>query len=355
MRKDPTERAPAGRRRRAWALAALLAAGLALTLNGVSSGSAVRHAKSNTVTLGLSMPFLSADFEVVMMKRFQAEAGAAGFKLLPPTNANMDSGKQIADVKNLISAGAKALVVIANDSHAIIPALDYAASKHVPVVSVDIGPDGGKVAAIVRADNVGMGAIACQAVAKAIGGTGKVLSLEGAFTSINGRDRTNGFHQCIKKNYPKIDLIEQPTDWDPTKQVADIQTTLTANPDLKAIYMQSDWALSASLNAIKTQGHGAKAGQKGHIYTISIDATPLGLQEIKTGVMDAEISQPLDLYVKYGLQYLDQALGGKAIKVGKTDHGTRIVMFNGNPMDLVPATLVTKSNLSAGNLWANEK
>ena len=333
----------------------LLVVAAALALGGVSAGATQRHERTATVTLGLSMPFLSADFEVVMQKRFQAAAPAAGFKLLPPTNANMDSGKQIADIKNLISAGAKALVVIANDSHAIIPALDYAASKHIPVVSVDIGPDGGKVAAIVRADNVGMGAIACKAVARAIGGTGKVLSLEGAFTSINGRDRTNGFHQCIKKNYPNVDLIERPTDWDPTKQVADIQTVLTANPDLKAIYMQSDWALSASLNAIKTQGHGAKAGQKGHIYTISIDATPLSLQQIKAGVMDAEISQPLDLYVKYGLQYLNQALAGKAVKAGPTSHGTHVVMFNGNPMDLVPATLVTRANLDAPNLWANEK
>ena len=118
-----------------------------------------------------------------MQKRFQSEAKALGITLLPPTNANMDSGKQIADVKNLISAGAKALIVIANDCHAIIPALDYAKEKGVPVVSVDIGPDGGHVAAIVRTDNVGMGAIACQAVGKAVGGTGKVLSLEGAFTT----------------------------------------------------------------------------------------------------------------------------------------------------------------------------
>jgi ABC-type sugar transport system substrate-binding protein len=42
-------------------------------------------------------------------------------------------------VRNLVGAGAKGLIVVANDSKAIIPALDYAASKNVPVVSVDIG------------------------------------------------------------------------------------------------------------------------------------------------------------------------------------------------------------------------
>ena len=82
--------------------------------------------------------------------------------------------------------------MVANDSKAIIPALDFAAEQNVPVVSIDIGPDGGSLYAIVRADNVGMGWIACEAMAKAIGDTGKVLSLQGALTSINGRERTQG-------------------------------------------------------------------------------------------------------------------------------------------------------------------
>jgi ABC-type sugar transport system substrate-binding protein len=207
---------------------------------------------------------------------------------------------------------------------------------------------------IVRADNVGIGQIACRAMGKEIGGTGKVLSLQGAQTSINGRDRTKGFRDCMKKEFPKITLIERPTDWDPAKQVAAIQTVLTSDPDLKGIYMQSDWALAASLNAIKKAGHGAKVGEKGHIYTISVDASAQGLERIKDGTMDAEVSQPADLYVKYGLMYLKQALAGKTFKAGKTDHGTRIVMFNGNPMDLVPATLVTKKNVNDPKLWANQ-
>jgi ABC-type sugar transport system substrate-binding protein len=325
---------------------------LALTA-GAASGGTSRSGQGG-FTMGLSMPFLNSDFQVVMQKRFTAEAKKLGIKLLPPTNANSDSGKQITDVRNLISAGAEGLIVIANDSKAIIPALNYAKQKGVPVVSVDIGPDGGEVAMITRADNVGMGWIACRAMAKKIGGKGKVLSLQGAFTSINGRDRTKGFHDCITKEYPNIQLIEKPTDWDPAKQVAAIQTVLTSDPDLKGIYSQADWCLSATLAAIKQAGHGAKVGQPGHIYTISIDATPLAIKKIKEGVLDAGISQPLDLYVKYGLQYLRQALNGKVFKPGSSGHGSKIINFNGNPMDLLPAKLVTKANSNDPTLWANQ-
>lgn len=354
MREEQRNQKP--RRGRPIVLGAVLALvvlfGVVSAAWSAGSGGASREAES--FTMGLSMPFLNSDFQVVMQKRFSTRAKALGIKLLPPTNANSDSAKQISDVRGLISAGAQGLMVIANDSKAIIPALSYAKSKNVPVVSVDIGPDGGNVAVITRADNVGMGRIACRAMAKKIGGTGKVLSLQGAFTSINGRDRTKGFHDCIKQEFPNIQLIEKPTDWDPAKQVAAIQTVLTSDPDLKGIYSQSDWCLSATLAAIKRAGHGAKAGQPGHIYTISVDATPLAIKKIKDGSLDAGISQPLDLYVKYGLQYLQQAVGGKIFKAGPTSHNSSIVLFNKNPMDLLPAKLVTKANANDPALWANQ-
>jgi ABC-type sugar transport system substrate-binding protein len=294
------------------------------------------------------MPFLSSDFQVVMQKRLVATAKKLGIKYLPPTNADSDSGKQITQIQDLISAGATGLIVVANDSKAIIPALKYAASKGVKVVSIDIGPDGGKLDMIVRADNVGMGWIACRWMGGRLKGEGSVLSNQGAQTSINGRDRTKGFRDCMKAEFPNIELIERPTDWDPAKQVANIQTVLTSTPDLGGIYMQSDWALSASLAAIKA------AGGK-NVLTISIDASPLGLKKIKQGALTAEISQPLDLYVKHGLQYLQAAVDGKTFKVGPTDHKSKIVRFNGNLMDLVSAKLVTKANVNDPSLWANQK
>jgi ribose transport system substrate-binding protein len=351
------------RRQSSWvgrvSVAAVLGASVMLAAACSSGGAQNQAASSGTsgskpVTLGISMPFLSADFEVVLEKQLVSHASQLGMKVLPPTNADMQSGQQITDVRNLISEGATAIVVIANDSKAIIPALEYAKSHHVPVVSLDIGPNGGKVAMIVRADNVQMGVDACMAIGKDLHGTGQVLSLEGALTSINGLDRTTGFHNCIAKNFPHITLIEKPTNWDPATQSNDIQTVLTANPDLQAIYMQSDWALSAALQTIKQAGHGAAAGQSGHIYTTSIDGTPLGLSLVQSGHLDAEISQPLNLYVRYGLQYIQEAVAGKTFAAGPSSHGTTVQLFNGNPMDLMPPTLVTKANVDDPNLWGNE-
>lgn len=328
--------------------AATAAAALFFTVAGASHGLAAGE------TIGYSSPFLFSQFQVILQDQAGAEAAAAGLNLLAPTNADGDSGKQITDIRSLIGAGAKGLIVVANDSKAIIPALDFAAEQKVPVVSIDIGPDGGSLYAIVRADNVGMGWIACEAMAKAIGESGKVLSLQGAQTSINGRERTQGFHDCITQKYPNIELIERPTDWDAQKQAAALQTVLAANPDLKGVFQQSDYALSPTLNVLKQAGRDAKVGEEGHIYNISVDASPQALELIRSGDLDAGISQPLDAYAKYGVQYLQDALAGKELQLGKTDHGSEVVIFNGNKMDLLPAVLVTKENVDDPALWGNQ-
>jgi ribose transport system substrate-binding protein len=339
--------------RRQWSALFAAVALVAAACGGSDSPQAPAGAGGGSFTMGYSAPFLTAQFEVVLQKATVQEAEGKGIKVLSPTNADSDSGKQNTDIRNLISAGAQGLIVVANDSKAIVPALAYAAQQKVPVVSIDIGPDGGTVAAIVRANNIGMGELACRDMAKAIGEQGKVLSLQGAFTSINGRERSEGFAACMKQ-YPRIELIERPTDWDAKKQVDAFQTVLAANPDLKGVFQQADYALSATLNVLTQAGRTAKVGEPGHIYMVSIDATPQGLDLVRQGVLDAEISQPLDLYAKYGIQYLQQAMAGKQLALGPTDHDSEVVEFNGNRMDLLPAVLVTKANVDDRALWGNQ-
>ena len=38
--------------------------------------------------------------------------------------------------------------------------------------------------------------------------------LEGDAASINGRDRTDAFNECMKKNYPGIKVLGEPSKWD---------------------------------------------------------------------------------------------------------------------------------------------
>jgi ribose transport system substrate-binding protein len=314
---------------------------------------AAAHAEE--FTMGYSVGFLTDPFQAIQVDLTMAEAEKAGLKTLPVANANGDAGKQITDFHNLIAQGAEGIIVVPTDSDAIVPALSYAAQQSVPVVAIDIGPSGGETAMIVRADNIRMGEDACQEMGKALGGKGKVLSMMGDQATTNGRDRTTGFNQCMAENFPEIEVIEQPTYWKTDRATSVAQTVVTSTPDLAGIYMQSDAVMLAGvLNVLKSAGRQTKVGEPEHIYLVSIDGTPYALEQIRAGLLDAAISQPLNLYVKYGLQYLQEAVAGETFAAGPTDHDSRIEDFNGNMMDLLPAPVVTAANVDDQTLWANQ-
>lgn len=327
---------------------AALGTGLALAMGATA-------AQAESFTMGYSVGFLTDPFQAIQVDLTMSEAEKAGLKTLPVANANGDPGKQITDFQNLIAQGAQGIIVVPTDSDAIVPALNRAAEQEVPVVAIDIGPAGGQVAMIVRADNIRMGADACQQMGKALGGKGKVLSMMGDQATTNGRDRTTGFNDCMAKDFPDIEVIEQPTYWKTDRATSVAQTVVTSTPDLAGIYMQSDSVMLAGvLNVLKSADRLTEVGADNHIYLISIDATPYALEQVRAGLLDAAISQPLDLYVKYGLQYLQEAVAGDTFKVGETDHDSRIEEFNGNMMDLLPAPVVTAENASDPMLWGNQ-
>jgi ribose transport system substrate-binding protein len=326
-------------------------AGLLLTASLIGAGSAFAE---DGHKIGYSSPFLTDPGQVVQVKFATDAAKKDGVTLLPPTNANGDPAKQITDIRNLVSAGAQAIVVGATDSQAIVPAIDFANSKNVPVIATDIPPNGGKLFMIVRADNLEMGAKICKAMGDTLKGKGTVLSLMGDQANAAGRDRTVGFNKCLAANYPDIKLIERPTYWKPEKATALAQTIVTATPDLSAIYMQSDSImLSGVMSVLKSAGKLKKAGEEGHIYLASIDGTGRALQGIRDGYLDIVVSQPLDLYAQYSIHYAKAALDGKTFAEGPTDHGSVITKDGANLRDVLPSTVVTAANASDANLWGN--
>ena len=325
----------------------LMAGANALTANGQDA--------SKTFTLGYSAGYLTDPFQAIEVNLTMDAAKKAGIKTLPPTNANGDAGKQVADIHNLVGEGAQGILVMPADSEAIVPALAFAASRKVPVVAIDNATAGGKAFMIVRANNVQMGEDAAKAVGKALNGKRTVLSLMGDQATAAGRERTSGFDDYIRKNFPDIRIIEQPTYWKTDKAVAAAQTVVSSTPNLGAIYMQSDSVMLAGvLNVLKGANKLTKVGEPNHIFLLSIDGTPLALQRLREGLLDGVISQPVDLYVKYGLWYIQGAVNGKTYQPGPTDHGSNIVDFQGSPVDLLPARLVTASDANDPALWGNQ-
>jgi len=289
------------------------------------------------------------------VKQIGLQATSQSVDILPATNANNDPGKQSTDVQTLLGENVKGLIVAPIDSDAISPVIAQANAKGVPVVTVDKGPSAGSAKAfmIVRANNFVMGQEACAAMGKALGGKGMVLNLQGSLSDINGQDRSKGFTQCMAKDFPAITVISKPMEWK-TEECGTQAQTVVSTTHIQGLFEASESVcLNSVEHALSSAGKLTKTGAAGHIFTAAIDGTPAGLAAVRAGLLDVDVSQPLNLYAQYAVYYIKAAMAGKPFAPGPDGHGGTIVKFGNSQMDLLPPTPVTAANASDKTLWGN--
>ncbi len=349
---SPSARARTRASRRAWARYSLATAA-ALAAFGAAAP-AVQAAQGGSDAVGANLPLLTSPFWQAYNNYLPQYAKALGVDMLAPVNSNGDPAQQITDINTLLNQRVKGIVTGPLDSAAISRALDAASAKHVPVVAVDVAPTQGKVAMVVRADNRAYGEKACKYIGDHVS-QGKVVQIMGDLASVNGRDRSEAFRSCIKSHYPKLQLLEIPAAWKGDVAASALDSLLTANPDVKGIYMQAGGVyLSPTLQTLRRKQMLFPVGDPKHIVIVSNDGIPQEFDAIRKGEIDATVSQPADAYAKYGLWYLKEALAGKTFKPGPTDHGSTIIeLAPGMLEDQLPAPLVTKANVDDKNLWGN--
>ncbi|WP_330269272.1 sugar ABC transporter substrate-binding protein [Streptomyces griseorubiginosus] len=332
-------------------------------LTACQSSSTSAGAGDGKPVVGVDYPRSDTDFWNSYIKYTPQYGKELGLDL-KTTNSQNDVAKLTANAQTFISQGVKGVAMAPQDTAAIAPTLAQMEAKKIPVVTVDTRPDTGKVYMVVRADNRAYGEKACQFLGTKLGGKGKVVMLQGDLSSINGRDRTEAFNDCMKKNYPGIKVFGEATNWDGAVAAQKLQTDLTANPDIKGVYMQSSFALSGTLQVLKQKGLLVDPKDKKHVFIVSNDGIPEELKDIAAGQIDATVSQPADLYAKYALYYLKAAIDGKTFKPGRTDHDSTIIQVrDGLLEDQLSAPLVTADGGTYGgvssiksddkSLWGN--
>lgn len=333
----------------------ILATFLAACNSTSSNSSGNTLAPNASFKLGVSLTFNNTDFWTNYIKYETQFAKQYNATLIGPLIANNDAQKQIEDIHTLIQEGAQALIVNPVDSAAIAPALDFAASKNVPVVSVDVAPSSGKVFMIVRADNVAYGVNSCKYIAQhASSSSGTIAVLEGDLASLNGQDRTNGCKQEIQKDFPNFKLAEYATKWDTPTAVNDAKTALSTYNDLVGIYVQWSAPEDGIIAAEQAAGKFTPVGSASHIVLIGNDGVPHEHAQIRSKNLDATISQPANSYAQYAVFYARAALEGKTYQANQaTDHNSTIVSLDGNLEDALPAPVVNSSNVNDPNLWGN--
>jgi ribose transport system substrate-binding protein len=334
----------------------------------VACGGTTSSGGSSTPTIGVVLTYNLPGFWGNYLKYESTYETQLGVKLVGPKVANVEANgneaaQQIIDVKSLISQGVQALIINPADSAAIGPALDYAKSKNVPVVTVDVAPSQGSVYMIVRADNTAYGSKSCDYIASHASTPGTIAMVEGDLTSLNARDRATGCQSVISQKYPNFKIKAYETkDWGTDPAVQNATTALTAITDLRGIYVHWSVPEDGILAAEQQKGKSSDVGSSNHVILVGNDGSPHECDLIRSKKLDATIDQPADKYAYYAIYYAKQAIAGTKYNEGQsTDHNSTIVNVQGNLEDALAAPLVTlagdsgSTQVNSTDLWCNNK
>jgi ribose transport system substrate-binding protein len=185
-----------------------------------------------------------------------------------------------------------------------VPAIEAAAAAGIPVLTVDRGLGG--TTPYVGTDNVAASRAAGEYLFEAMGGSGKVIEIEGDPSWAMGR--TEGFGQALDAA-PGITLVGQETARD-DPSMARLLTAdlLETNPDVTGIFVHTDAMTPGVLQAV------ADSGLTDKVAVVSLDGAPEMLPAVKDGTLAGTLAQRPDLMGQQAVEAAIQAASGETVE-----------------------------------------
>lgn len=227
------------------------------------------------------------DSEFWLSVKRGAEAGGAGKAELgivaPDREINID--QQVAMIEDQISRNVAALVLAPAASAQVIPALEKAAARSIPVIIIDTDVDWAKKVTYVGTNNYEGGKLAGQYLAKVITNRAEVALITGIPGEETHEQRKRGFKDVLAAT-PNLQLVaEQPANSERALGMNVMENLLTARPSLGAVFATNDQMALGAFEAIQSRRSGRP------VRLVSFDAGSEVLKLIRDGKVDAVIAQ----------------------------------------------------------------
>jgi ABC-type sugar transport system substrate-binding protein len=260
------------------------------------------------LTPGLDLPFwryLSKGIEATV------KAKGYGFQALDSHNSAQN---QLQNAQDSIARGVAGIVISPTDSSTAPSVLTLAKRANIPVVIGDIGTNSGDYASFIISDNyrgahdVGVALAAALKAKGWEGGSVGIVAISQARK--NGQARTKGFLDGLKEGgfTGKQAGMQQMQSYTADETFKFTQDLLTANPDMRGLFVQTDQPAIGALRAIKA------ARRDGQVLLAAFDGIPEFVDLIKSGqIVVSGMQQPYLMGVRSG-EALLEALDGKTPK-----------------------------------------
>ena len=229
----------------------------------------------------------------------------------------------IHQIEGFITDKADVIVVGTNDEKAVVPVIAKAYKSGIPVIILDRGIQGDQYTTFINSDNIKIGKIGAEYIAKRLGGKGKVLLFEGLQKADVTKLRTKGFMDEISK-YKGISVIKRTGNYLRKDAIIEMEKLIASGEKVNAIFAESDSMVSGARSAMERHGIDPST-----IITIGCDYTSEARDAIRQGSQTGSILFPLG--------------GDKSAKIA-------IKILNGEKVPkhiVIPVKLITKENVEA--------
>jgi ribose transport system substrate-binding protein len=296
---------------------------LALAVAAVGcGGGADRGSGARRPLLGVTLLTQTHDFYKELEQGLREEAAARGLDVAV-TSCEMDPAKQASQIDDFVAQKVAAILAAPCDSAAIGANLAGPEQAGIPVFTADIAAGSGRIVSHVASDNVQGGRLAGEALARFIGGSGKILIIDHP-TVASVQDRVRGFEEELAK-HPRIQIVGRPSsDGQRAKAMAIMEDMLQAHRDLKGVFGINDDSALGAVAVLEA------AGRK-DVVVVGYDATPEAQAAIRSGgPLKADVVQHPRKIGSKAVEMVARHLGGESVpplvsvEVGLVDRETLV-------------------------------
>ena len=277
-------------------------------------------------------------FFVKMKEGAEQMAQSRGAKLLTAAGKqDGDNAAQVTAIENMMTAGARTILITANDSKAIVPAIQKARAKGVMVIALDSPTDPQDATdALFATDNYKAGVLIGEYAKAALGSKpAKIVTLDLFPGHPVGAQRHNGFMKGFGLpapdkavntlgSAPQI-VCEADSYGDQAKGQTAMENCLQKNPDVNVVYTINEPAAAGAYTALK------RAGKEKGVIIVSVDGGCAGIRNVKAGIIAATSQQyPLKMAALGVSAGVDYATKGTKVS-GYTDTGVTLIADKAMP------------------------
>ena len=210
-------------------------------------------AKSGKLRIGFSNGFSGNGWRTMNLRAMEIEAAANADKYeLITVDGQGDIAKQVNDIEDLIAQNVDALLIIANSSSAVVPAVRKAVKAGVMTVPFNLPVDGEEWHAFIGTDPVKKGGTTGKYLNEALGGKGKIVALGG----LPGNSYTAGCWKGAKENFgPGIEVLAfKDASWEEDKAKVVMADLIAAYPQIDGIWADGGQDAVGGLKALVAAG-----------------------------------------------------------------------------------------------------